>query len=166
MGFAGAAIGAILSVRQGLGIPIWVWIVIALVGLFIAQFLAFHKVASRLIPAEQTEESLKKLGELRIEGVKMRNKGMKLKTNEEVDKWINKIGGWQRKVISEIEKISPAEAQIFKSIDLIKAKRFKNAVNARHQKYLRILSDRTENIKQLVQRITPENLAVRSRIEK
>ena len=44
MGFAGGTIGAILSIQRGLDVPIWVWVAIALVGLFIAQFLAFHKI--------------------------------------------------------------------------------------------------------------------------
>lgn len=166
MGGAIAILGAIISIQRGLHVPIWVWVAVGIIGLFIAQFLAFHKIASRLIPAEQIEKVLKKLGELRIEGVNMRNGGMKLKTEDEAANWINGVNKWRNKVISEIEKISPAEAQIFHTVDIIKTKHFRNTVNKEHQKYLRVLSDRTENIKKLVQRFTLENLAMRSRIEK
>ena len=41
---AGGTIGTVLSIQRDLDIPIWVWVVIVLVGLFVAQFLAFHKV--------------------------------------------------------------------------------------------------------------------------
>jgi len=38
------AIGTIVNIWQGFDIPTWVWIALAILGLFIAQFLAFHKV--------------------------------------------------------------------------------------------------------------------------
>lgn len=163
MGGAIAVIGAIISIQRGVDVPIWVWVAIGIIGLSVAQFLAFHKIASRLIPAEQMEATLKRLGKLRVDGVHMRNKGMKLKTKDEVANWIKEINAWQRKVISEIKGISSAEAEIFRTVDVITAKRFQRAVNADHQKYLRVVSDRTENIKKLVQRFTSESLANRSR---
>jgi hypothetical protein len=41
--FAGI-IGIILNICQGLAVPIWAWFVIIIVGLIIAQFLAFHEL--------------------------------------------------------------------------------------------------------------------------
>jgi len=37
-------IGIIINIWQELAVPIWVWVAIIIVGLFIAQFLAFHKL--------------------------------------------------------------------------------------------------------------------------
>lgn len=164
--FSGGGIGYAVNVWQNSEIPSWVWVIIAILGIFVAQFLAYHQIASRLIPAEQIEKTLKRLGELRVSGVNMRNKGMKLKTKGEVANWINEVNTWHDKVISEIEKISLAEAEIFRTVDIIKTGLFQDTFNANHQKYLRVLSDRTENIKKLVQRFTPENLTKRYRIEK
>jgi|GEM_PF-5799710 len=39
-----AVIGAIVDIWQELDISMWVWVAIGLLGLFIAQFMAFHKV--------------------------------------------------------------------------------------------------------------------------
>jgi hypothetical protein len=165
IGFFGGGIAHALNIWPGLKIPVWVWPVAVVLGIFVAQFLAYHKLASRLIPDEQIEKTLKRLGELRVEGVNMRNAGMALGTEAAVSNWINEVNAWQNKVISEIKKISPAEAEIFRTVDIIKAGVFENPVNEKHQKYLRVLSDRTENIKKLVQKFTPETLVARSGTE-
>jgi len=47
IGTAGSIIGVILNVWQDLTVPIWVWIGILLLSLFIAQLMTFHKVRVR-----------------------------------------------------------------------------------------------------------------------
>lgn len=44
MGGFFATIGASVSIWRGIDIPVWVWIGLAVFGLFIAQFFAFHKL--------------------------------------------------------------------------------------------------------------------------
>lgn len=165
IGILGSGITCALNICPGLKIPVWVWLVAVVLGIFVAQFLAYHKLASRLILGEQIEKTLKRLGELRVGGVNMRNAGLALRTEATVSNWINEVNAWNNKVISEIKKISPAEAEIFRTLDIIETRVLGNTVNAEHQKYLMVLSDRTENIKKLVQKFTPETLVTRSRIE-
>ncbi len=55
IGIAGSAIGVILTIQRELNIPIWVWVAIGLVGLFIAQFLAFHKVRGQRDALKQNQ---------------------------------------------------------------------------------------------------------------
>jgi hypothetical protein len=40
-------IGIIINIWQELVVPSWVWVIIIIVGLFIAQFLAFHEIRKK-----------------------------------------------------------------------------------------------------------------------
>ena len=44
IGFFGAIIGVTLDIKQDCNIPIWIWVAIGVISLFVAQLLAFHKV--------------------------------------------------------------------------------------------------------------------------
>ncbi|MBA7658536.1 hypothetical protein ES703_66492 [subsurface metagenome] len=55
MGVAAAVIGSILDICTGLTVPVWIWMTIALLGLIIAMFLAFHQVR---LSRDRLEEQL------------------------------------------------------------------------------------------------------------
>lgn len=90
-------------------VPVCIWAIVVAVGLLVATFIVFHKLASRLVPAERLEETLSKLGELRTDGVNRRNEwvGSKPKPSiDERDKFIEEFDNWKEQIISEMNKIS------------------------------------------------------------
>ena len=165
-----AGIEAVLIFWQGFVIPIWVGIAIVILGLFLAQFLAFHeksskyhKLESRLLSAEQIESILQSLAYLRSKGVELRNSGIGLDEKDKVDRFIEAVTRWNEGVLSQIEKLSPSEATIFGTLDWVEFQSFEKTFSPEHDKYLRILSQRLISLKNLVLRYSQENVSRRSK---
>ena len=160
-----------LNLLPQVGVPVWVWVGLAILGVFIAQFLAYHRIRHRLvnqvIMPKQIEEVLTQLAKLRAVGIALRNNGLLLKGEDEVDKWVKQVQGWKETVAKEIVKVSVSEANIFLTDDLIDTKLFKDkGINELHRVFLAMVSKNTEQIRELVERFSLENLAKRSSIEK
>ena len=172
IGVCGGGIAFALNLLPQMKISVWVWFGIAILGVFVAQFLAFHKkkgdfdkLSSYIVRAEHIENILTCLGNLRSEGVALRNDGTSLTSKEEVDEWIKTVDSWSEKVLSEIQKLSPSEASIFRTLDWITFPPFEHTFNPEHNKNLRMHSLRLINLKNLVLRYSLENLCRKSDFE-
>ena len=83
IGIGSGGITYALNVLPQVEVPIWVWIGLAILGIFIAQFLAYRDMRSSLIKQvitpNQAEKVLTQLAMLRTSGVAMRNIGLEIK---------------------------------------------------------------------------------------
>ena len=169
IGIIGGGGAYTLNLLPQVGVPVWVWVGLAILGVFIAQFLAYHRIRHRLInqviTPNQIEEVLTQLARLRAVGVALRNNGLSLKEKDEVDKWVKQAQGWKEAVAKEIVKVSVSEANIFLTEDLIDTALFKDkGINESHRVFLAMVSKNTEEIRKLVERYSLENLAKKSGI--
>ena len=143
---------------------LYVGIASLVLGILFAQLIVFRRKSKQydilkkeLVTAKQRDEVLEELGALRKEGVTLRNDGMKLEKEEEVNDWIKKVEDWRDNVINEIKKLSAPEAELFLILDWVRFPNFQMAINSEHDLHLRMLSMRTEMVLNLVQRFTVEN---------
>ena len=151
-----------------LDIPTWGWVIIIFSGVIVAQSLAYRKLKNmftkQVIEPNEIEEILSSLAALRTKGVELRNDGMALRSEQTVNEWKENAKTWREKVKSEIRKLSVAEANLFSTEDLVPVREFQSAVNPDHKLYVGILSKDTEKLRELVQRLSPQNLAKKSSI--
>lgn len=170
IGVGAGAVTFAFNLLDSVVIPIWVWIVLAVLGLFVAQFLAFYKkrkqYEERVVTPEEVEETLTSLSELRTKGVALRNQGLTLQQSDEAKSWIQEVEHWRNLVKAKIGEISAAEASLFGTEDRVTPVEFHQPVNPKHGLYVGIITQDTEKIRELVQRLSPSNLAKKSGIEK
>jgi hypothetical protein len=96
---------------------------------------------------------LSNLRELYGIGVGLRNEGMRINTEAQVEPWIDKVDEWNRKVISNIEQKSVVEATTFETLDLMPPREFQSVVNERHLLYLRVLTEKLQRLIQIMRRL-------------
>lgn len=166
VGIIGGGATYALNMLPQVRIPLWVWVALAVLGLFIAQFLAFHKIRERLTPVEQIEKILTCLAEFREIGVQLRNDGEQVFSKGKLNDWLLRVKSWHNEVLSEVTKLSTAEASLFDTEDRVDTQRYRNTPFSGEQRlYLAILNKDIEKILELVQRLAPQNLAQRSGIQ-
>jgi hypothetical protein len=96
-----SAVGVVLNIVQGLTIPAWLLVVIGLMGLFVAQFLAFHRVKldrdhlqARLDDKARKTAICEAIGEFLNEGLQLRMQcadEKKEPPNEKADDWAARV---------------------------------------------------------------------------
>lgn len=154
---------------QTIHVPIWGWIIIMFSGLVAAQFLAYKslrkKHVKQVITPNQIEGLLTLLAKRREEGARILYNGLNINNENEVPQWINHAEYWRRQVKNDIKNLSPSMASIFHAQVVVDTKLFKKkALNDMHGAYLAMLNEDTEKIKQLVEKLSLENLATKSGI--
>lgn len=171
IGFSAGGSGYALNILPDVVIPVWVWVGLAILGVFVAQFLAYRDLRNRLIKQvitpNQIEEVLTRLARLREKGGALRFTGLELKDINEVPRWKGQVMTWRKQVEPEIVKLSPSEATIFRTGGIVDIELFKKkALNDEHAVFLEVITQDIENIRKLVERLSPENLTKRYSIEK
>ena len=147
----------------GEDIHIKYWILIIVVGVFIAQMVAYYRITRRQIPGERIEQYLESISKLREEGVnKLQNVDINtIRTAEDFKKFQTKFVEWQSKLISEVEKVSPSQASIFQVLGTyqpVTMSVYKGNVKKELMKMLGIITEYTKRIKEFVDRFSLENL--------
>ena len=150
-------------------IPNWLAITLVIFAIIIAQFRVFHKLEGLIIVANQIEEVLTKLTDLRSGGVDLRNRGMRLRKKEEIDAWILDIETWNLRVKSIINELSPPEAGLYGTLDWVDfpIEPFAHLIkdfSPDQLQTLRIHSQRLRSVRELVVRYTQLVVDRRSRI--
>lgn len=143
-------------------LPIEVWIFLFLLFIIIANIHAFHKLRIQrdtlilqLENKEMLRGLLRVLAQLRTEGVALRNKGMSLSQEDNLGAWIDQYRNWKDRVISEIEKLSPAQAELFRTRDWVEIRPFSEEVPRDVKLFVNMLSDELKDLKTLIERLEP-----------
>lgn len=138
------------------------WIVLLFIFLVVANINAFHKVRVQrdkfkdlLNDRQRIQDILKRLADMRKNGVALRNEGLDLRDRILVPKWIKKTEKWEKSVKAKIELLSPAEAEVFDTLDWVHNRQFPAEIPQEAYKRLNMLSDQLENLKELIERFTP-----------
>lgn len=161
------AVHLLIKFWLGKDIPIEYWIILVVAGIIIAQSIVYYRIARRQIPGERIESDLKSVSDLRIEGVnKLQNIDKNtIRTVEDFKKFNRKFENWRKRVVSEIEKVSPSQASIFQVLGIVQYRAFikgyQGEVKEDLEKMLGIIADYTARIKEFVDRFSIENLANR-----
>ena len=171
IGVGGGGIAYALNILPKVVIPIWVWIGLALLGVFIAQFLAYRGIRSSLlkqvITPNQIEGVLTRLAELREEGNTLQLIGWGLKDIKEIPGFERKFSYWRKLVEDETAKLSPSAAVIFRTGGVVDIKLFKKkALDDKHAVILQSITQDMEKIEKTVEQLSPQNLAERLSIGK
>ena len=97
-------------------ITIWIWIVV--IGIFLAQVVIYYRVARRQIPGDKIEQALKEVADLRQEGVNqlLNVDANTIQKEKELQDFNEKVENWKKRLISKIEKVSPAQGANFGEI--------------------------------------------------
>ena len=97
-------------------IPLWVWLTLALIGLIIGPFFAYHRLhqeyvglRSQLDDKEWRNQVLRQLADLREKGVRLRNEGCSVVPTNQEDAWWQKVEMWREDVAKEMGLIHPAD---------------------------------------------------------
>ena len=157
----------IIKLWLGKDVPIQYWILLVVLGVFIAQSVVYYRIARRQIPSERIEDGLKSISNLRAEGVnKLQNVDKDtIKTAEDLKRFQDEFLKWRNSVIRELEIVSPSQASIFQVLGLVKyrasIKDYHGEVKEGLEKTLSEIADYTNRIKELVDRFSVENLANR-----
>jgi hypothetical protein len=77
-----------------------------------------------------------------MEGVAVRNSAYYFKTIHEVDNFIKYYEDWNKKMLSIVEKLSPAGASTLKILDKFPLTKRPEDVNSDHSKYLSMFSEK------------------------
>lgn len=102
------ALGSVLNIFPSIQIPLWVWIAVALLGIPIAQFLAYHRIAldrdllkRKLGDREQSQAILRQINDYIEKGNSlyqalknipvMREKEHLPPLREEISEWIDQV---------------------------------------------------------------------------
>lgn len=111
----GGLMGLLTAIFPNVQIPSWVWVFILVLGLMIAQFLAWHTIRlerDRLRKYNVTQDHLLVLGEYRSKLITHQNKTLNSAT--ELGKWIEQFNTLKAEASKYIaDNISPAEAKLF-----------------------------------------------------
>ncbi|MCZ6531212.1 MAG: hypothetical protein O6949_12930 [Chloroflexi bacterium] len=95
---------------------------------------------------------LLQLARTRASGVKLRNDGIRLTTETEINEWLRDVQRWHDNSKQLITRVSPVEAEIYETLDWIEAPDFREVVNADHRFVLRVLSHRLKIVREIVTR--------------
>jgi len=143
-------------------ISLQVWVVLLFLFLIIANFHAFYKIsqkrdelAKKLDDRSKLNAKLHHLASLRTIGVELRNIGMPLKSENKINRWIDIRKKWKELVIRAIESISPAQAEVFQTLDLVQMRSFGTNMPPKLEHHLNMLSDEIENLKELIAKLEP-----------
>jgi hypothetical protein len=119
----------------------------ALIFLLIAPFWAWRSLALRLKALEQghgAAQTLADVATLRTRATEMRNAGMIIRADEQqkVDAWWADAQALRAKIAETIAKISPAEAENYKTVGNLKygVASFFTPAEERHAKWLAIIT--------------------------
>lgn len=111
----------IIKFWLGKDIPIEYWILLVVVGIFVAQAWVYFRISGRQIPADRVEKALKAVSNLREEAVIFRNEELpKVNTKQKFMEFTIKYKEWRDKLISEVGIISPSYAHLFRVLDKYK----------------------------------------------
>jgi hypothetical protein len=98
--------------------PAWIWWLIGLSGLFVAQFLAWNSVRKErdlLRRYDVAQGTLKKLSEFRGKLIDMQNDPVA--TEEALGAWKERYSNLRREILDSITaEVSPAEADLFETL--------------------------------------------------
>ena len=147
----------------------WSSILIALsiAMVLLVQGIVYYRIAKRLIPGERIEKYLKKIAELREEGVNnlLNVDKSTIKTEVDYNAFHARFVEWRDRLIPEIEKISPSQASIFKVLGTFPFTEpidgFPDVTKYNLAFLLGIIREYTNRIKDMVDRFSLENLSNR-----
>ena len=131
--------------------PLWIHIGLSLFVIFVVNFVVFHNIFSQLDRHEALSRTLVDLGELRADGVKLRNDAMK---DHPIGwpGWVSDLNEWRSRVIDKLAELSASEAELFKTRDLFQVADFGMRYNDYAKWYFSMVSDETKDIKAIVER--------------
>lgn len=143
-----------------------IWITIVIAGVLFAQGIVYFRIAKRIIPGERIEECLTRIAELREEGVnELRNYKANINTDNDFEDFRGKFLEWHRRLIPEIEKVSPSQASIFKVLGTVTYRvptgGFKSVLEAKVAHLIGIITEYNERLKDMVDKFSLENLSNR-----
>ena len=138
------------------------WILLLFIFLIVANIHAFHKVRVQrdklqgiLCDRQHVQEILIRLAVMRTKGVALRNEGLMLRDKVLVLRWIKKAEKWEKCIKAEIELLSPAEAEVFDTLDWVKMHPFPADIPKEAHHRLNMLSEQIKNLKELIERFDP-----------
>ncbi len=143
-------------------LPNGFWVAAFIVFFILANIHAFHKLrlqrdklAEVLDDRDKINQTLSQLARLRTEGVALRNQAMSLEGEKAVSQWFGVYKSWQDRVMVQISNLSPAQAEIFRTLDLVKIRDLPGDLSKELQDYINMLSDETANLKVLIDKCEP-----------
>jgi len=142
-------------------------IALSIAIVLLVQGIVYYRIAKRLIPGERIEKYLKKIAELREEGVNnlLNVDRSTIKTEADYNAFHARFVEWRDRLIPEIEKISPSQASIFKVLGTFPFTKpiggFPDVTPYNLAFLLGIIREYTNRIKDMVDRFSLENLSNR-----
>jgi hypothetical protein len=138
------------------------WITLLFAFLIIANIHAFHKVRVQrdklrdiLNDRQRVQAILTRLAGMRTKGVALRNEGLKLRDKRLVPNWTKKAVKWETSIKAEIHSLSPAQAEVFDTLDWVSVRSFPTGIPEKAHHRLNMLSDQLKNLKELIERLDP-----------
>ena len=135
-----------------------IFLILVFYGLGRAPYLLHKEITTdrdtlkaQLDNRKQLQAVLVTLAKLREEGVELRGDAASKRVLFDDDR--HRLSEWNDKVIKEIEKISPAQAVVFGTLDSFSARDHPPAAHS--DKSLLIHSERVKRLKELIDRIDP-----------
>ena len=116
------------------------------------------ELAAVIIGAEKLRGWLLALGESRREGVKLRNSGPGIAITAR-DKWIADADDWAARSLAQIERLSPADAILFDTLDWFDAPDFAG-LDDEHKMRVRITHAKLQVLRAIIMRYTPNAMPV------
>lgn len=153
-------VGAVIIAALAIYVPIFVWNFVRAPALLEREAeesaqARYQAVATErdglrahLDHKQKLQTALVGLGQLRTQGVGLRNQNI---TPEFFDEWKKLANKWNDTILEEVEKISPPHAGVLRTLDLMPNMHFPNAVNNLHKMELTILSQRTKWLAYFIQ---------------
>lgn len=143
-------------------LPNGFWVGALFAFFLLANIHAFHKLrfqrdklSEALDDREEISLSLSRLARLRTEGVALRNQAMRLEGQKVISQWFGEYREWHDRVMDQISKLSPAQAEVFQTLDWVRIRQLPDDLPAELQHYINLLSDEIENLKKLIEKCEP-----------
>jgi hypothetical protein len=134
---------------EKIGIQWYWWIIFFLLFSLVIVF----ESAYRYLNKYNEPKLINQLGELRAEGVVLRNSGSSLMSKDSIDKWRSGQLEWEGKVLGVLKNLSTYDCQNFNYLDTFTANRlFPEAISNEHRKYLQVFDEKLKRLEKIIEK--------------
>ncbi len=128
----------------------WYWWVILF--LFVTLVIGIES-AYRYIRNLSEPKQIKELGEIRAEGVELRNRGSGLLSLDSVNKWRIEQLHWEENTLVILKNLSTYDYEYFRYLDTFTPSReFPAAISIEHRKYLQVFDEKLKRLGEIIEK--------------
>lgn len=143
-------------------LPRWAFFLIS-IGLFgVLSFgAAFRLQLYAARSRSRRANAIRRLPALRTSGVELRNEGLGLREQSQIDQWIQKCSAWRDEVNGLLNVVSPVDANLFFTLNEVPLLPFilPNSVGGEHGNQLRYLNERLKRLERVLERLASQRVA-------